>query len=144
MNDDPLNSPKRTTLTHGSGEVIFVVDNEKPVLEMASVIFGLGGYKVITADNSMQAFEIYEKRYSKIDVVLLDAAMPIMDAVELSSILVDINPKVKIVVSSRPGASYNELGLRNLGVKYFLPKPFDVSTLLRTVYDVINQSETAA
>jgi two-component system, cell cycle sensor histidine kinase and response regulator CckA len=144
MNDEPLHSPHRTALPHGSGEVILVVDHEKPVLEMASVIFGLGGYKVITADNSMQAFEIYEKRCHKIQVVMLDAAMPIMDVVELSGILVDINPKVKIVISSRSEVSYNELGLRNLGVKHFLPKPFDVSTLLRTIFDVIHQTETAA
>jgi DNA-binding NtrC family response regulator len=144
MNDEPLNSLKRDALPHGSGEVILVVDNEKSVLDMASVIFGLGGYKVVTADNSMQAFETYEKLHKKIHAVLLEVAMPIMDGVELSRILVEINPRVKIVVSSRQDTAYNELELRNLGIKHFLSKPFDVTKLLKTIFDVIHHTEAAA
>lgn len=141
----PLNATEEDTAPpKGNGELILIVDDEKSVLDMASIIFELSGYQVITADNAMLAFEIYEKRSKNINVVLLDLAMPIMDGVALSKILVDIDPEVKIIVSSGQATPLNELQLRNLGIKSFLPKPYNVSQLLKAVHDVIYPKKTVA
>lgn len=121
-----------------------MVDDEKSVLDMASIVFELSGYRVIAADNAMLAFEIYEKRRKDIDVVLLDLAMPIMDGIQLSHILVEIDPGVKIIVSSGQATPMKELELRRLGIQYFLPKPYNVTQLLTVVHNVIHPGETAA
>ena len=127
----------------GNGETILVVDDEKPVLDMATIIFELGGYKVITANNAMLAFEIFEKKWNQIAAVLLDISMPIMNGVELSRILVEINPEVKIIASSGHATVNNELELRNLGVNHFLPKPYNVRQLMAMVHNAIHGESPA-
>lgn len=145
MNDLPLSDMRKTSApTKGHGELILLVDSEPSVLDMAKIVFSLAGYKVITTGNSMQAFEIYEKRSGSIAVVLLDLAMPIMDGVALTHILVDINPEVKIIVASREDTPKKELELRKLGVKDFLSKPYNVTELLRVIYQAIHPEAAAA
>ncbi|MDD5348815.1 MAG: response regulator [Chthoniobacteraceae bacterium] len=139
-----MNAPRDAKPSSGNGELILMVDDEKSVLDMASIVFELSGYRVIAADNAMLAFEIYEKRRKDIDVVLLDLAMPIMDGIQLSHILVEIDPGVKIIVSSGQATPMKELELRRLGIQYFLPKPYNVTQLLTVVHNVIHPGETAA
>ncbi len=139
MNEKPLNFPQDETFPpQGKGEVLLLVDSEKSVLEMASIVFGLAGYKVITADNSAKAFEIYHKQSKKIDAVLLDWSMPAIGGVTLSRKLVDINPRAKIIVSGRQDFPQNELELRKLGVRYFLSQPYNVTELLKAVHETIH------
>lgn len=80
--------------------MFLLVDDEKSVLNLATIILELGGYKVITASSPLLALEIYEKQSKHIDAVVLDLAMPNMDGIRLSRMLLEINPQARIIISS--------------------------------------------
>jgi len=123
---------------NGNGAYILVVDDEKSVLDMASIIFEMRGYNVITANNAFTAFETYEKHFKHIKAVLLDVAMPVMDGVALSRILLEINPEAQIILSSGQNSNLNELELRSLGIKHFLPKPYNAAQLVKTIGEAVH------
>lgn len=135
-----MNTPNDFPQQRGDGKCILVVDDQESVLDMASIIFELRGYKVLTAINSFIAIETYEKHCSQIHAVLIDFNMPVMDGKELCRVLMEINPKAKIIISSEISARMNELEFRNIGIKYYLTKPFDPAQLLKTVQDAIQNN----
>ena len=70
------------------------------------------------------------------DVVTLDVTMPIMDGLEAARKLVEINPNIKIVMLSAMGDDTLLNEAREIGVKYFLTKPFRPETLLDKLAEV--------
>lgn len=70
------------------------------------------------------------------DVITLDVTMPIMDGLETARKLVEINPNVKIVMLSAMGDETLHNEAREIGVKYFLTKPFRPETLLEKLAEV--------
>lgn len=123
--------------------MFLLVDDEKSVLNLATIILELGGYKVITASSPLLALEIYEKQSKHIDAVVLDLAMPNMDGIRLSRMLLEINPQARIIISSGQTTPPKELELRSLGIRHFLPKPYNVSGLLTIVSEVIHAKAAA-
>ena len=138
MKATPSNSHASATPPRGSGEVILVVDDEKSVLNLVTIILELGGYKVITADSPILALGIYEKQSKHIAAVVLDLAMPNMDGIRLSRMLLEINPQARIIISSGQTTPPKELELKNMGIRHFLPKPYNVAGLLTMLSEVIH------
>lgn len=70
------------------------------------------------------------------DVVTLDVTMPVMDGLETARNLVAINPKVKIVMLSAMGDETLHSQAREIGVNYFLTKPFRPETIQAKLAEV--------
>ena len=60
---------------------ILIVDDEKHIQEMISRNFRFEGYSVTTASNGEEALEVLKKH--RIEVVISDIKMPVMDGIEL-------------------------------------------------------------
>lgn len=72
------------------------------------------------------------------DVVTLDVTMPVMDGLETARKLIGINPNVKIVMLSAMGDETLHNQAREIGVKFFLTKPFrpdDLKAKLAEVFE---------
>lgn len=70
------------------------------------------------------------------DVVTLDVTMPVMDGLEAARKLVEINPNIKIIMLSAMGDETLLNEAKEIGVKYFLTKPFRPETLLDKLAEV--------
>ena len=70
------------------------------------------------------------------DVVTLDVTMPVMDGLETAKKLVEINPSVKIIMLSAMGDETLLSQAREIGVRYFLTKPFRPDTLQAKLSEV--------
>lgn len=70
------------------------------------------------------------------DVITLDVTMPIMDGLETAKKLVEINPNVKIIMLSAMGDETLLSQAREIGVRYFLTKPFRPETLQAKLSEV--------
>lgn len=123
---------------HGNGELILMVDDEPSVLTIAGIVLGLNGYRLLTAGNAIEAAVIFERQKEEIAAVIVDLAMPGMDGMALSRVLIGMVPCVKIIVSSGHTTPAKELELQRMGVQAFLPKPYNVSQLLALVHRVIH------
>jgi DNA-binding NtrC family response regulator len=98
------------------------------------------GYKILTAENGVQALEVYRENQSDIALVILDLIMPEMGGKECLEKLLEINPKVKTVVASGLSAYGPTRATIEAGAKGFVGKPFKGREMLRTIRDVLDEA----
>ena len=116
---------------------IFLVDDEKAVLEVGSRMLEKLGYKTFKADTGAQALEIYREHEDKIDLTILDLIMPGMQGGEVFDNMKKINPDVKVLISSGYSIDGEAKRLMDCGCHGFIQKPFDLSTLSRKVGEIM-------
>ncbi|MGV3533713.1 MAG: hypothetical protein ACO1QR_15195, partial [Chthoniobacteraceae bacterium] len=56
----------------GPRELVMVVDDEEMITQLAAIVLGEEGYRVVTAKDGMQALEIYRELKDEISLVILD------------------------------------------------------------------------
>lgn len=114
-----------------------MIDDEKPVRETVRDILESSGIFVIDAENGRAGIEHFSRHHDEIDVVLIDMQMPFMNGSETLKNLRQIEPNVRVILSS----GYSEHDPTRLLLQgentLFLPKPYDSESLLRKVYQLI-------
>lgn len=98
--ESPIKSePRHVAGRHGDKDIL-LVDDEVALRKIGGRILRELGYEVTTATNGKEAIEIYTARGHQIDLVLLDMVMPIMNGEETIRKLRELDPQVRILVTS--------------------------------------------
>ncbi|WP_171815357.1 hybrid sensor histidine kinase/response regulator [Nostoc sp. PCC 7524] len=119
-------------LPKGQGELILLVDDEKSIRETAKVLLSNYNYKVLTANNGIEAIALYVEHKAEISLVFIDMTMPDMDGLTTIRTLHRINPHLKVIASSGLPSNETIAEFSSLGVKAFLSKPYTLNELLKT------------
>lgn len=140
---DTAGTPRQRVLPsteemQGAGATILLVDDETLITKAIAMVLENKGYKVLTAANGNEALALYGKHAKEIAVVLTDMMMPGMDGVALSRTLKEINPRIKILVSTGHASESTQTELHALGVDGILRKPYDARKLVATLHDTIH------
>ena len=125
----------------GPRELVLIVDDEDFVTLLAQRVLTDEGYRVITARDGFQAIEIYRKLKDQIALIILDFTMPVMDGADVFEELLQINPKVPVVLSSGFAEQERLRNMLSRGLRGFIPKPYTQQKLLtqiRSVLDTLN------
>jgi PAS domain S-box-containing protein len=122
----------------GHGELILVVDDETPILEVAKSTLEESGYRVLTARDGTEALALYAEHKKTINAVLMDMMMPYLDGAATIRALIKLDPEVKIIASSGLSANDKMFEAVNEGVKTFLTKPYTAEKLLRALGEILN------
>jgi CheY-like chemotaxis protein len=107
---------------------ILVVDDDSAVGSLARDILGSAGYFVLLADDPVEAMRLARHRPGDIDLLLVDVVMPLMDGRELARRVLDLRPKIKVLLMSGFAIS----GLRDTGWPV-IAKPFGVTELIEKI-----------
>ncbi len=129
----------------GERELVMIVDDEDLVTMLAQRVLADEGYRVVTARDGFQAIEIYRKLRDQISLVILDFTMPVMDGSDVFHELLEINPKVPVVLSSGFAEQDRLRAMLAKGLRGFIPKPYTQQKLLaqiRATLDAINTERT--
>ncbi len=121
----------------GGSETILLVDDEVIIADVASEMLENLGYTVILAMNGREAIDIYEKERSKVDLVILDLIMPGMNGNKTFDYLKQINPSVKVLLSSGYSLSGEASSIMDKGCGGFIQKPYDINKLSQKIREVI-------
>lgn len=113
---------------YGTGTVM-VVDDEDVILQTADAMLKRLGYNVITAKNGLKCLDIYSKKHSEIDVVILDVIMPEMNGKAVFYKLKEINSDVKVILSSGFPRGEEIHNLMKDGLISFISKPYQIEEL---------------
>jgi two-component system cell cycle sensor histidine kinase/response regulator CckA len=124
-----------SSLLHGNGELVLVVDDEEALRKIAQRMLERFGYRVMLACHGADAVSLYARHQRDIAVVLTDMAMPIMDGPALIIALRAMNPQVRIIGSS--GLIVHDAAARAAGLQQFVPKPYTAETMLRALQQVL-------
>ena len=117
----------------GKSETILVVDDSLAWLRRAREILAAGGYQAQTCKDSREALSLLEQNAERIDLVITDLQMPDLDGIELATELLKIKPTLPVVLTSAAMSRMPSEELRSLGIRDFLPKPWDRGQLLSIV-----------
>lgn len=123
----------------GGTEGILLVDDEEVIRELGTSILIRRGYKVITAFNGEEAVRIYKERCDEISLVIMDRIMPGIGGIEAYNLLREINPGVKVIISSGYAAD-EMLSLMESGVIGFLDKPYRMADMAKAVRKAIDEN----
>jgi CheY-like chemotaxis protein len=117
----------------GKGEKILVVDDSLAWLRLARESLTAGGYQVQTCQDPRKALSLLEQNLEQIDLVITDLQMPGLDGIELAVELLKINPTLPVVLTSAFMFLMPSERLRSLGIRHFLPKPWDRGQLFSII-----------
>ncbi|MGH7560121.1 MAG: hybrid sensor histidine kinase/response regulator [Gemmatimonadales bacterium] len=111
---------------------VLVVDDEEHVRGLARRALERAGYQVLLAGDGAEGVKVFQEVGESVDVVLLDVTMPVMDGRQALEAIREIDPGVRIVLSS--GFTEHDLSARGEtdGVR-FLQKPYLSGRLLEVV-----------
>jgi two-component system, cell cycle sensor histidine kinase and response regulator CckA len=124
-------------LQHGSGRILVVDDQDVIIGVTVSMLEGLG-YDVLTATNGYDAITLYEREKDQISLVILDMIMPSMSGVDTFERLREINPDVKIILSSGYSIDGQAKDILDCGCNGFIQKPFTMLTLSHKIQEVLS------
>ena len=134
----PTAQTPAATNVRGGRECVLLAEDEDVIREMAQLGLEAKGYKVITSNDGAAALAAYREQWKNIDVVVADMVMPHMSGPELFEGMKQINPGVRVIVSS--GYSHDQEGQRMLrhGCLGFLQKPYNTEALSHAIRSVLD------
>ncbi|MBW1721246.1 MAG: response regulator [Deltaproteobacteria bacterium] len=123
----------------GKGTVLSV-DDEETVRKVGQEMLEVMGYNVITAKDGEDAIELFMKYREKIDIVLLDMVMPKMSGAEVFEKLKEIDPGVRVLLSSGYSIEGKAGEILKRGCDGFIQKPYKMEELASTLKALLDRN----
>lgn len=119
-------------------ETILLVDDEDMIWDVIIDMLQELGYSVVLAGNGREAIDIYRENPGGIDLVLLDMVMPEMDGHQAFFKLREINPEVRVLLSSGYVSEDDVRDVLEAGAAGFLRKPYRMVELARKARAILD------
>jgi len=141
-------------------ETVLLVDDAEIVLDVGEQMLEKMGYKVLVARSGKEAIEVVSKahrakseeqegkeRYAPSamspapDLVILDMIMPEMDGGETFDRMKEINPGMKVLLSSGYSISGQATEILERGCDGFVQKPFTMRQLSQRIREILDKDK---
>jgi PAS domain S-box-containing protein len=122
----------------GGAETILIAEDEVLVQKLYDRILGRAGYRLLTASDGQQAWEMFQAHSHEIDLLVLDVVMPHQSGREVYRRIEKARPGMPVVFCSGYDPDAAHIKVDNNGHR-FLQKPFDPDALLQTVREVLDR-----
>ncbi len=119
-------------------ETILLVDDQDIVIDVGSNMLQAMGYTVLPAKSGKEAVRIYGENAAKIKLVILDMIMPVMSGGETYDLLKNMNPHLKVILSSGYSVEGQAAKILERGCNGFIQKPFNVFELSKKIREVLD------
>ena len=120
-------------------ETILLVDDEDMIIDVGCDILKKLGYEVLTTKSGKEAIEIYRIKQKQIDLVILDMVMPEMDGGDTYDRLRDVNPDIRVLLSSGYSINGHAEKILSRGCDGFIQKPFDIKHLSLEIRKILDR-----
>ena len=97
------------------------------------------GYTVLTAISGQDAIEAYRERKDEIHMVILDMIMPEMDGGETYHKLRELNPEIKVLLSSGYSVDGQATEILERGCNGFIQKPFNMKEISHKIKEILDK-----
>ncbi len=124
----------------GKGRQILLVEDDKWVRKSTAMVLRENGYVVFEASSAEQAINLFFKKKGQFDLVISDVVMPGRNGLQLVGPLLDVNPKIPILLCSGhldDKAQLEQIVRRGLP---YIQKPYEIDELLQAVEEIIGNS----
>jgi DNA-binding NtrC family response regulator len=114
---------------------ILLVDDERSIRQSLSKILGAENYEIVLAENGQEAIEKHGAQ--RIDLLLLDLNMPVINGWVTLEWLAAVNPLLPVVIIT--GRSNQRTLAETAGADALMEKPLDVPLLLQTIRELMDE-----
>ncbi|MEM6752463.1 MAG: PAS domain S-box protein, partial [Cyanobacteria bacterium P01_C01_bin.38] len=122
----------------GNDEIILIVDDEPSIRDITLTTLEQHNYKVMTANDGIEAIAIYAQHKNKISAAIIDMMMPNMDGATTINTLHKMNPYLRMIAVSGLATSEQVPFDKTSKCTAFLPKPYTAQELLTALHSVLN------
>ena len=123
-------------IVRGSGTIL-LIDDEKMILDVGIELLDELGYEVISAMSGNEAIEVFKNDRDKIDLIIMDMIMPGMGGGETFDRLKEIDPNIKVLLSSGYSINGQATKILRRGCDGFIQKPFNMNQLAEKVQEIL-------
>ncbi len=116
-------------------EKILVVDDERVILQLTSMILRNKGFEVVTAESGSQGLELLEQE--SLPLVLLDYMMPVMDGMTALKKIRERFPRTYVIMFTGKGSEEIAVELMKAGASDYILKPFNNQDLIERIENVL-------
>ncbi|MBT0653607.1 hybrid sensor histidine kinase/response regulator [Geomobilimonas luticola] len=127
-----------TEITQKSRKIL-IIDDEKVILDLTSIILRNRGYQVFTAQDAMAGLEIVEAQQP--ELALLDYMMPGMDGLTTLREIRRRFPDTYVIMFTGKGNEEIAVELMKAGASDYLLKPFNNQDLAERIENVLHIRE---
>ena len=125
----------------GDRPTILLVDDEAMIRTIGCAVLEREGFRVLPAEDGVQAVEIFARDHAGIDLVVLDVTMPRMSGRDAQRQMAEIDPSVRVLFST----GYSSLDLAEMeGTVGLLAKPYRPQELLAADRGVLTPESAPA
>lgn len=123
-------------------EKVLIVDDEEHIVELLQFNLVNAGYKVITANNGLDALK--KVKENKPDLLLLDIMLPGMDGLDVCKEIKrdKETSKTSIIMLTAKSEELDKILGLELGADDYITKPFSIRELLARVKAVLRRSSS--
>jgi CheY-like chemotaxis protein len=136
---EPSDSSSQARMVPAGSEVVLLVEDDRQVRNLSSVILQRQGYHVLVAQNGEEALSLLKDREGPLDLLLTDVIMPDMNGKELFEKVSALYPDAGVLYMS----GYTDDVIAHHGVidegVHFIEKPFTVRALAAKVREVLDK-----
>ncbi|MCA9424290.1 MAG: PAS domain S-box protein [Candidatus Omnitrophica bacterium] len=117
--------------------MVLLVDDESAIRKVGQRILEKKGFRPLLAEDGDECIRKYLQHQDAIEIVVLDLTMPRMSGEEAFTKLREINPEVRVILSS--GFSESEVTSRFIGqgLAGFIQKPYRPTLLVEKIREVL-------
>lgn len=119
-------------------ETVLLVDDQDIVTEVTESLLSMLGYQVFIAGSGKEAINIFEQNQELIDVVILDMTMPGISGGDTYDRLKEMNPDLKVLLSSGYSIDGQATEILNRGCNGFIQKPFRIDKLSQKLREILD------
>ena len=137
--------PDITTISVTGSETILVAEDHEGIREVANEILSSYGYTTILAADGQEALRLFRQDPTRIDLVILDVAMPGLSGTEAFTEMRTIRPGLPAVFTSGHTSESASLNSNIAAGAVFLQKPYASRTLgqiVRSTLDLHRRSKS--
>src|SRR5262252_2103205 len=127
------------TFTDSVAPTILVVDDNKGVLDFLLLLLSKHQFAAVGASSGSQCLEIVKNR--RIDLIILDVMMPVMDGLEVCQELKKLAPSIPVILLTARDDMMTRAAAMDLGVSEFVAKPVNNRDLLNRVRTQLSSLE---
>ncbi|MFZ0389000.1 MAG: response regulator, partial [Calditrichia bacterium] len=114
-----------------------VVEDDFDLRYLIKKILVLNGFQVLTAGSAEKALSEFSRHIFDIHAVILDLSLPDRDGAYIAKELLKVDPEIPIIVTTGFEDQQRRSEIKEIGIRHYLIKPFDIMQLIRIISEII-------
>jgi CheY-like chemotaxis protein len=123
---------------HPNGERVLFLDDEEPIVLLASRMLKRLGFQVETHTSASEAMESFRRAPASFDLVLTDLSMPGASGLEFARAVLAIRPEIPVVLTTGYIDPADLDMARDIGVREVILKPTTIEEMGRAFHRLLS------